>query len=309
MGRVPNGVYMGAPGFTRCFFGVHLDRGAPAAVRNGFYRFHSESPRKTAPASGADYKGISRRLPAILLTIGSLVLFGCATNPSATPNADPLESFNRDADDFNMAVDRAFLEPLSKAYARVTPDPIQASITNFFDNLRYVGVIINVFLQGKIRQGGQDAGRFLVNTTLGIGGLFDIASRMNLPRHEEDLGQTLCTWGVPQGPYIVLPLLGPSTVRDLPSIPAGIATSLLTLGQLFISDIDVAVIVSLGALDVVNTRANLSSAVRLRNQALDPYIFLREAYLQRRRYLCYDGNPPLEDFNDLDEFETDGLSP
>lgn len=300
---------MGVPGFTRLFSVAYRGRGAFAAMRNGFYRFYGELPRKASMASRAGYKGISRWFPAILLTVCSIALFGCATNPSSAPNVDPLEPFNRDADNFNMAVDRAFIEPVSNAYARVTPDPFQASITNFFDNLGYLDVIINTFLQGKIRQGGKDVGRFLVNTTLGIGGLFDIASRMNLPRHEEDLGQTLCKWGIPQGAYIVLPLLGPSTVRDLPSIPASIFTSLLTLGQLFISDISAAIIVPLGALDVVNTRSNLSSAIRIRNQALDPYIFTREAYLQRRLYLCYDGNPPLEDFNDLDELEADDFSP
>ena len=162
---------------------------------------------------------------------------------------------------------------------------------------------MNALLQGKFWQSGQDAGRFLINTTLGFGGIFDIAARMNLPRHEEDLGQTLCRWRLPEGAYLVLPLVGPSTVRDLPGIPAGIFTSLLTFAELFVSDISLTVVAPLATLDAVNTRANLSTAIRLRDQALDPYIFTREAYLQRRLYLCYDGNPPLEDYYELDELD------
>jgi phospholipid-binding lipoprotein MlaA len=300
---------MGVRGFTRFFPGTCLWGDWFTGVLHGVRAFCIGSPRNE-PVAGGGLITFSCRSPAILLTICSIALIGCATNPPAAPRGDSLESFNRDVDDFNMAVDRAFIEPVSEVYTRITPDPIRASVTNFFDNLGYLGVIINDLLQAKVLQGGKDAGRFLVNTTLGIGGLFDIASRMNLPRHEEDLGQTLCKWGVPQGAYIVLPLLGPSTVRDLPSIPANIFTSLLTLGELFVTDISVAAIVPLGALDVVNTRENLSSAIRIRNQALDPYIFTREAYLQRRVYLCYDGNPPLEDFDDLDDLdELDELTP
>ena len=291
---------MGVQGSTRFFTGARAPWSWSKDLRNRLSIFGIGPLRNVAVAG---HKALAERLLAILLTICSVALYGCATNPSAAPSSDPLASFNRDVDRFNIALDRAFIEPVSEGYVRVTPDPIRASVTNFFDNIGYLGVIINNLLQGKFRQGGGDAGRFLVNTTLGFGGLFDIASRMNLPRHEEDLGQTLCKWGVPQGAYLVLPLLGPSTVRDLPSIPANIFTSLLTLGQLFVADIGAAASVSLGALDVVNTRANLSSAIRIRNQALDPYIFTREAYLQRRLYLCYDGNPPLENFDDLDELD------
>ncbi len=298
---------MGVNRLPRLFRGIRPGWGWSKAARNGVRRANVQLPRNAAMARRASPRTPPYRAPAIVLTFCSIALFGCATNPSAAPNGDPLEPFNRDVDRFNMAVDRAFIEPVSKAYARVTPDPIRASITNFFENLGYLGVIINDLLQAKIVQGGKDAGRFLVNTTLGIGGLFDIASRMNLPPNEEDLGQTLCKWGVPEGPYIVLPLLGPNTVRDLPSIPARFFTSLVTLGQLFLVDLSAAVVVPLSAVDVVNTRANLSSAIRIRDQALDPYVFTREAYLQRRLYLCYDGNPPLENLDDLDEL--DELSP
>lgn len=300
---------MGVDGLPRLFRATRLGRGWSRAIWNGAWLTNAQQQRNAAMGRRPTPRAYPSRAPAIVLTICSLVLFGCATTPSAAPSGDPLESFNRDVDNFNMAVDRAFIEPISEAYVRVTPDPIRASITNFFDNLGYLGVILNDLLQAKFAQGGKDTGRFLVNTTLGIGGLFDVASRMNLPRHEEDLGQTFCKWGVPQGAYIVLPLLGPSTVRDLPSIPASLLTSLLTLGQFFVSDLTAAVIVPLGAVNVVNTRSNLSSAIRIRNQALDPYIFTREAYLQRRLYLCYDGNPPLEDFDDLEEFELDQFPP
>lgn len=262
-----------------------------------------ESRRSVSRVSDIAIRSTARRLIGMLVVNFSLALLGCASNPSTVPRQDPWESFNRDVDRFNMAVDRSFIRPVSEAYARVTPEPIRASVTHFFDNLGYPGVIFNNLLQGKIVQGGQDMGRMLVNTTLGIGGLFDIASRMNLPRHEEDLGQTLCVWGVPEGAYLVLPLWGPTTVRDLAAIPGDILTSLLTFARLFVTDIGPAALASLGAFDALNTRTNLSGAIRIREQALDPYVFTREAYLQRRLYLCYDGDPPLEDFDEFDDFD------
>lgn len=301
---------MGIRGFARLLFGTRPWRGGSVITRSRIAPVCVELGQQAATAGGAAFKCLPHWSLAVVLTICSVALFGCATNPSVASRGDPLEPFNRDVDEFNMAVDRAFIEPVSEAYARITPDPIRASITNFFDNLGYLSVVINNLLQGKFLEGGKDAGRFLVNTTMGIGGLFDIASRMNLPRHEEDLGQTLCRWGVPEGPFIMLPLLGPTTVRDLPTIPAGLFTSLLTFVEFFVTDLAVTTVIPLGAVNVVNTRANLSTAIRIRNQALDPYIFTREAYLQRRLYLCYDGNPPLEDFEDLDELdELDEISP
>jgi len=222
---------------------------------------------------------------------------GCATQPESEAN-DPLEPTNRKFHVFNNTLDRHVLEPVADAYVEVTPDRVRESVGNFFNNITYPNTILNDFLQGKVGQGLADTSRFILNSTFGFGGLFDVAAAMGLPMHEEDFGQTLAVWGSGEGVYLELPFFGPSSGRDAPGIPVAAVTNVLFyVGEAAIS-------IPLGALKVVDDRARLDTAIRLRDEsALDTYVFTREAYRQRRRHLIYDGDPPLEDFIDVGEEE------
>ncbi len=233
-------------------------------------------------------------LPALLA-----LLTGCAEVPYRNAS-DPWEPVNRPIYDLNDAIDRLVLKPVSDAYIRVTSEPVRASVSNFYDNAAYPETVLNNLLQGKAVAAASDTGRFVVNTTLGIGGLFDVAATMGLPKHEEDFGQTLGVWGSPPGPYMVLPVAGPYTVRDTLSIPVALVTN-----ALFYINTGPAAI-PLTVLAAVDLRSRASNAIRFRNAAaLDPYLFTREAYLQHREFLVHDGNPPLPDFPDFQDFEED----
>jgi len=200
-----------------------------------------------------------------------------------------MESMNRSFYAFNNALDRAVLKPIAKGYTKALPAGLRESVFNFFSNLGYPTVFINALLQGKFTQGVEDTARFVFNSTLGIGGLFDVSTGFGLARHKEDFGQTLAVWGVGPGAYLDLPLLGPNSVRSAIAIPADAYTSILTYVQAN------SVQLPLEGTEIVDKRARLSSAIKLRDEsALDPYIFQREAYLQHRRNLIYDGNPPLQ---------------
>ena len=222
---------------------------------------------------------------ALAVALAASIAAGCAATP---PNPrDPWEGFNRPMHQVNDAVDRAVVKPVAEGYAKVTPGFAQEGIGNFFENINDVGTGLNNLLQGKGREGAGDLGRFVVNSTLGILGLWDVATPMGLAKHNEDFGQTLGWWGVPSGPFLVLPLLGPSTLRDAParwvdpSISYNRAIS------------DVAVRNSLYALDGIRQRASLLKAGKvLEEAALDPYAFTRDAWVQRRRNLVFDGKPP-----------------
>ncbi|MGH8602866.1 MAG: MlaA family lipoprotein [Gammaproteobacteria bacterium] len=230
----------------------------------------------------------------VLLTFGS----GCATTRS-DPEKDPVEPMNRVFFNLNEKLDKYFMKPVAKGYQTVTPKPVRSSVTNFFDNLFYPNVILNDFLQAKFKQGFRDFARLFINTTIGIGGLFDQATPAGLLRHQEDLGQTFATWGMGQGPYLVIPLLGPSTARDVTDLAPR-----TVLSPLFY--IESAATYGVAALNVINERANLLEATEIRDEAaLDSYTFTREAFLQRRKDLIYDGNPPVEEFEDFFEEETD----
>lgn len=221
-----------------------------------------------------------------------VLLGGCATTPQpAHPSYDPWEPFNRDMYQFNDSLDRHVMKPVADAYAKVTPAPVRRSIRNFFNNAAYPDVIVNDLLQGEFKQGMNDTTRFLVNSTFGIGGLFDLSP----PANDNDTGITLARWGVSAGPYLVLPFVGPYTTRDTPDIPV----SMITNALFYISN--PAVTVPLTVLDAISYRASQSQAIALVQQsALDPYLFIREAYLQRRNFLIYKGHPPLKlDTSDL----------
>jgi phospholipid-binding lipoprotein MlaA len=228
----------------------------------------------------------------------ALLLAGCATTGERNP-ADPLEPMNRGIYKFNDGVDRALLRPVAKSYERITPKWFRTGVGNFFTNLGYPWTIVNQVLQGKIVAAGQDTLRFALNTTLGIGGIFDPASDANLPVHDEDLGQTLGKWGVPPGPYLMVPLLGPATLRDVPSRFAQ-----TYLQPFYWYDYGNERWFSL-ALDLVDTRARLLPLDATLARAYDRYAFLRDAYLQRQLYQTFDGNVP-ERLRPADDLEDPG---
>jgi phospholipid-binding lipoprotein MlaA len=235
---------------------------------------------------------VVNRLCAALLVAGSLA--GCATpgNP-----ADPLEKVNRAVFAFNDGADKLVLTPVAKGYRFVFPGFVRTGISNFFSNLEDVWISVNDVLQGKFQTGMEDATRVIFNSTFGIGGLFDFASDLGLPKRSEDFGQTLGVWGVGSGPYVVIPFFGPSTVRDgLAFIVDGKADLVYQLFD------DVPLRNSLWATRAVSNRANLLDASSVLEQAaLDRYAFVRDAWLQRRRNLVYDGYPPREKEDDDDE--------
>lgn len=243
---------------------------------------------------------MTRNHPAIaLLLVSALLLTGCATmhpnDPSVDP-VDPNEKTNRTFYKFTDTLDRNILAPVADVYIKYVPNPMQRSIGNFYDNLAYPNVILNDFLQGKVRQGFQDSLRFVVNSTIGLGGLFDMAAPMGLPQHDEDFGQTLGVWGVNAGSYLFVPLLGPSTYRDAPGIPVSIFSNLLLYAGTVAST---AIVGPVAVLSVIDKRARLSGPMRIRDQAaLDPYLFVREGFLQQRKHLIYDGTPPPESYDD-----------
>ena len=207
---------------------------------------------------------------------------------------------------FNSTVDEHIAEPVAGAYTKVTPEIVQTGVTNFFQNLSNLNVILNDLLQGKVNQGLQDSGRFAINSTVGILGLFDVAEKIGWDQHEEDFGQTLAVWGVGPGPYLVLPFFGPTTLRDTPSFAVEALTNpLLTLYP------------ALWGLDLVDTRARADGSIQFVNEAaLDPYVFTRESFLQWRNFLISDGKAPVDgvedDIEDMlfddDEFEEVSIS-
>ena len=227
-------------------------------------------------------KNVFRRGAAVVMLLGAALLGGCASGPNAHPR-DPLEPFNRGVSEFNEAVDGAVLKPVATAYRDVTPDLVRTGVSNFFGNLRDVWSALNATLQLKPRAAAENALRVGVNTAFGFGGLLDIASEMGIERTTLDFGQTLGRWGVPSGPYLVLPIFGPSTFRDA----AGFGVE--SKGDL-VSKVDhIPTRNSLYALRAVETRANLLRATTmLEGAALDKYSFTRDIYLQRRQSLIDD---------------------
>lgn len=212
-----------------------------------------------------------------------LALSGCATAHSP----DPLESWNRGVFSFNETVDVHVLKPVAEGYVKVTPQPVRTGVRNFFGNIGDVWSSVNLFLQGRLKEGAASTMRVAVNSTLGLGGLIDLATPMRLDRFNEDLGQTLGVWGAPSGAYIVWPLMGPSSVRDSANIASRMTFSATTL-------IDGAREDNLARLlNVVSTRAAYLSATDLLDSvALDKYAFTRDAYLQRRQSLIDQGRTP-----------------
>lgn len=232
----------------------------------------------------------SLRLVRPLLLLGALALLsGCASLKGPDPR-DPWEPMNRKVYQFNDTVDRMFMRPVATAYNKVTPRPVRVGVSNFFNNASDYWSVINNAAQLKPEPTVAMAMRVSLNTVVGLGGVLDIASEVGIERYKEDLGQTLGRWGVPQGPFVVLPLLGPSTVRDTLALtteaagsPINRVTPIRTRNQLTL-------------LDGIDTRASyLRAGQVLQEAALDPYSFTRDVYLQKRRNDTYDGRPPEEE--------------
>lgn len=228
------------------------------------------------------------RILAALAVAG--VAAGCATIPPGAGSnpADPWEVYNRNMFEINQNVDRAVVKPIAKAYEAILPAEVRTCINNAFLNLGEAVNFVNNVLQGKPEAAITDLCRFVINTTVGVAGCFDVAAKMGMPRSNEDFGQTLARWGFPSGPYFVLPFLGPSTVRDT----VGRISESLSLNPLIFVN-DVALRNSLIGLGVVDLRASLLPAEKVLDAAaIDRYEFVRDAFLQLRRNLIHDGNPP-----------------
>jgi phospholipid-binding lipoprotein MlaA len=228
--------------------------------------------------------GPGLRLCSCILLLA--LMSGCATGPNPR---DPYEALNRKIYQFNEGVDKAVLKPAAQVYRTVVPDFLRLGISNFFSNIDDIFIALNNVLQGKFAIAYSDLGRIAINSTLGLGGLFDIASDAGIDKHEEDFGQTLGVWGVRDGPYIMLPFLGPSSGRD--TVGRGV--------DFFLDPIALVNPAStrylLWSTRIVSDRAEgLEAGNILQRAALDKYEFLREAYLQRRRSLIFDGTPPLD---------------
>lgn len=251
---------------------------------------------------------MKQRSLTILVCALSLALAGCAGNGVQTEDGeskayDPFESFNRKIYTFNTKIDKATTKPLAKGYKRFVPAPIRRGFANVFANFTTPSSALNNFLQGKPKRGFNELGRFLFNSTLGIAGIFDVATAGGMERYDEDFSQTLAVWGMPEGPYLMLPIIGPHSMLDAAGFPVDYYTDINTH-------------LSAGAKDrlrffrIVDTRARLLTAESLLEKSKDPYIALRESYLQNREFEIYDGAPPedpdfLEDEMFEDFFEDD----
>ncbi len=243
--------------------------------------------RTNSSVNGATVSVRHARIACSIALLGALT--GCATGPGANP-ADPLEPFNRGVTKFNDVVDENVLVPVATAYRRALPSPVRTGVNNFFSNLGEVWNFANSVAQLKPQASVESLMRFNVNTFFGLGGLLDIATEVGIDRHSEDFGQTLGRWGVPSGPYVVIPLLGPSTVRDAAALPVD------AYGDAVSQVSDIPVRNSMYVLRIVDLRSNFLRAGQLiGDAALDKYSFTRDAYLQRRRADVFDGNPPDDD--------------
>ena len=238
----------------------------------------------------------TRRAPARLMILFALVaLSGCvsqeqmADENSGYVEYDPLEPLNRKVHAFNMAADRAVLRPVARGYRKVVPAPVRNSVTNFFSNLRTPGSALNNFLQGKPKRGFSELGRFLFNSTLGLGGLFDVAGRAGLERYDENFAETLSVWGVPDGPYIVIPVWGPNMMSDAVALPVDYYSDVWTYYD------NSSVRDKVWGLRLVDLRYRVLAADAILEDSQDTYVTLREAYRQNRRFRVFDGNPPTED--------------
>jgi phospholipid-binding lipoprotein MlaA len=228
--------------------------------------------------------------PCALLSLG---LAACAHSPAYDPS-DPLERVNRPILSFNLKADKYVLKPVAKGYVKVVPAPARRGVSNFFDNLFYPTTIVNDLLQAKFEQSGRDTLRFVMNSTIGLVGFIDVATSQGLPKNDEDLGQTFGRWGLGQGWYLMLPLLGPSTNRDLVGTVGDNWTQILQYTDS--ESIGWPERIALAGVNAIDSRSKILDADKVLDQQLDKYVFMRTLYLERRQNLVYDGKPPEEDF-------------
>jgi phospholipid-binding lipoprotein MlaA len=233
---------------------------------------------------------LNLRLPAAILL--SAMLLGCAGTQSrdTDPVNDPWEGYNRKVFAFNLGLDKV-IRPVAVGYDRVMPDPFQRGVGNFFRNLDTPVTIVNQLLQGKFKQSGESFGRFLLNSTVGLLGFFDVASKAGIPYYNEDLGQTLASWGYDHSRYFMLPVLGPSTFRDgvgrfVDSYYHPVTRQIRNEGEW-----------ALWIVRGIDQRARYLSQDAELEQAFDPYVLMRDVWLQNRQYQIYDGDPPLSDYD------------
>ncbi|MBN2679622.1 VacJ family lipoprotein [Acidithiobacillus montserratensis] len=217
-----------------------------------------------------------------------LALSGCATmhgpgQEAATPSRPPLQTFNHTMFHLNMGLYDYVLEPVSTGYKAVTPGFVRTGVSNVFSNVGMPYIFINDFLQGRVQQGMEDMSRFLVNSVFGLGGLFDVADRLDLPMHDNSLGVTLGVWGVPQGPYLVLPFYGPSSLRSLP----GLAMVMFTGPAYYVTSTPAQY--ALTGMGIINTGYVDGPKIRMVQEAVDPYQFMRNAWEQHEQYLISGG--------------------
>ena len=244
-----------------------------------------------------------RGLPLLAVAL----LAGCAIAPPRTD--DPLQKVNRKVYAFNDSLDKAVLRPAAVGYRKVTNPPVRRSVSNFFTNIQMPITVANDLLQARPSQALGSTGRFLINLTIGVGGIFDPATKMGLPLQTTDFGITLARWGMPEGDFLMLPLLGPSTVRDVWHYPVDgyfcdplsivARTHYFSYGQYYLPQV----------LYVVSMRSQLIDAEGFLQTAYDPYAFLRDAYRQRRLYMLYDGNPPADVIEKMQGVDQPGFDP
>lgn len=243
-------------------------------------------------------KGFLNRkgIQLIVLSLVMSFLVGCASIPEGQPRSkkDPWELVNRNVFSFNESLDKYAIKPITKVYEFIFPVYVRERFSNVFANVGDVYTAVNQLLQGKPKTAVEDLTRVIVNTTFGIGGIFDVATEAGLEKHSEDFGQTFGVWGIKDGPYMMLPLLGPSNVRDTVGWAFDIQTDILLT---YIDNIPVRNAIT--GIRIVDQRSKyLSSTSLLGEAAFDKYTFIRDAYIQRRRNRIYDGNPPLIDEDD-----------
>ena len=238
----------------------------------------------------------SMRLKVIALVLFVFAVAGCTSVPvDQRIESDPWEGMNRSLYSANIAIDKATTRPLAKGYRAVLPSPVRKGVSNFFRNLTTPRSIVNNLLQGKPARGFSEFGRFLFNSTLGVAGVFDVATAGGMDEYREDFGQTAAVWGVSDGPYVMLPILGPQTLRDAILLPVDIVFDpLYQYGNTSVRD-------KLYVLRLIDLRYRILATDKFFDDSKDPYVTMRESYLQNREYEVFDGDPPVDD-DFFDEF-------
>ena len=236
----------------------------------------------------------NKNIHLFALMITASVLSACTTTLKQAQQSDPWLDWNKSTQDFNDRFDKHILKPVAVSYLHVTNQAVDDGVTNFFNNINDINVTINDILQCKLLQGGSDLSRFLINSTAGLGGIFDWASQLDLPKHNEDFGQTLAVWQIPSGPYLVLPFMGPSTPRETIGLLGDALLDPMTYISIFGGFPGFLATAATTALDIADYRAGIMTREKMLDEADigDRYDFIKDSYLQHREFLIYDGNPP-----------------